>query len=116
MAPEQAMGEIVDSRTDIYALGCVAYWLVTGKLVFDSNSVSAMMIDHAKTSPSPPSERCEQKIPSDFEELILRCLEKDPGKRPSSAVELQKELAACRDSKGWGSEEAWDWWQKNVTR
>jgi len=115
MAPEQAMGEIIDARTDIYALGCVAYWLVTGQLVFDSNSVSAMMIDHAKTPPSPPSERCEQEIPLDLEELILRCLEKDPKKRPSSAVELQKELAGCRDSNRWGPEEAWEWWQRNVT-
>jgi serine/threonine-protein kinase len=115
MAPEQALGEPVDARTDIYALGCVAYWLVTGQLVFDSHSVSAMMIDHAKTPPSPPSQRCEQTIDSGFEELILRCLEKDPAKRPSSAAELEQELGRCSTVNKWGPEEARLWWRNHVT-
>ncbi|MGW8179184.1 MAG: serine/threonine protein kinase, partial [bacterium] len=114
MAPEQALGETIDSRTDIYALGCVAYWMLTGQLVFDSNNVSAMLIDHAKTPPSPPSQRCQQEIPSDLENLILRCLEKNPAERPCSAAELQVELAKCRDSDKWGQEEAVRWWQTNV--
>jgi serine/threonine-protein kinase len=114
MAPEQALGEPIDARTDIYALGCVAYWLLTGRLVFDANSVSAMMIDHAKTAPCPPSQRSGQMIPSDLEELVLRCLEKDPARRPSSAAELQKELDKCRDGDKWGPEEAARWWKSNV--
>ncbi len=114
MAPEQALGEPIDARTDIYALGCVAYWLVSGRLVFDANNISAMMIDHAKTAPRPPSERCEQNVPADLEELILRCLEKDPANRPATAEELQRELASCRDSDRWGPEQAARWWQTNV--
>jgi serine/threonine-protein kinase len=114
MAPEQALGEPIDARTDIYALGCVAYWLVTGRLVFDSNSISAMMIDHAKTPPSPPSQRCDQSISPDLESLILRCLEKDPAKRPSSAGELQRELSKCQVMGQWGPEEAAQWWKTNV--
>lgn len=114
IAPEQALGEAIDARTDIYALGCVAYWLVTGKLVFDANSVSAMMIDHAKTVPLPPSQRCKVPIAPDLERLILRCLEKDPSKRPCSAGELQQELAKCQDWGRWGPEDAARWWNSNV--
>lgn len=114
MAPEQALGEPLDARTDIYALGCVAYWLVTGQLVFESNSLSAMLIDHAKTAPCPPSERCKQKVAPDLDKLILSCLEKDPKNRPDSAEQLQRELASCQDSDRWGPEEAAKWWRTNV--
>jgi serine/threonine-protein kinase len=63
MAPEMALGGCVDGRADIYALGCVAYWLLTGKLVFDEENFVATMLAHASKAPIPPSRRTEIDIP-----------------------------------------------------
>jgi eukaryotic-like serine/threonine-protein kinase len=102
MPPEVALGtEPVDGRADIYALGCVAYWLLTGQRVFDGMSAMQMIIDHVRTPPVPPSQRARQPIPPALEDLVLRCLAKDPAARPSSARELAAALA------GLGLEERW---------
>ena len=112
MAPEQALGEgEVDARTDLYAVGCVAYWLVTGHVVFESDSVLAMIADHARTEPIPPSEKTDLEIPKALERAILRCLEKDPGKRPQSADELAAALDACAAPNPWTQERAKAWWE-----
>src|SRR5262245_43215638 len=89
MAPEMALGQKVDARADIYAVGCLAYWLVTGRLVFEEETTVATMLAHVQKPPIPPSKRTELQIPPAFEEIILACLEKDPQRRPASAAEIQ---------------------------
>ena len=84
MAPEMATGlSGVDHRADIYALGCVAYWLVTGTLVFDGDNAVGTIVDHVQRQPEPPSRRCELAIPEALERLILDCLEKEAGGAPA---------------------------------
>jgi serine/threonine-protein kinase len=112
MAPEQVLGNRpVDGRTDIYAVGCVGYWLLTGKLVFEGETVMKVMVDHAQTPPVPPSQRTELEIPASLETVVLACLEKDPGRRPQSADELSERLAACAaELPSWTPERARRWW------
>jgi len=111
MAPEVALGEgSTDHRVDIYALGCVAYWLVTGKLVFEGETGMKVMFAHAHSSPAPPSSRTELPIPAALEALILECLEKDPKKRPSSAAGLRARLQEIPPATPWTRERAERWW------
>jgi eukaryotic-like serine/threonine-protein kinase len=111
-APEIARGEATyDHRVDIYAVGCVAYWLVTGHRVFEGDTVMQMLFDHAGTPPPRPQTRTELPIPPDFERLIMDCLEKDPGRRPASAELLAQRLSRCSLQKPWTQEQAADWWR-----
>ena len=110
-SPEVVLGaEDVDGRADIYALGCVAYWLLTGQRVFESGSGMQMVADHLRTPPVPPSRRAGQAIPPALDEIVLRCLEKDPARRPASAAELSRELAALGIEPLWTDERARAWW------
>ncbi len=113
IAPEQAVGDKVDGRTDIYSLGCVAYWLLTGRPVFESDSAARLIADHVHAVPTPPSERVERKIPADLERVVLRCLEKQPGDRPQSAEELSEMLGSCETDAVWTRGKARDWWDRN---
>ena len=88
IAPEQVLGAHLDGRADIYATGCVAYWMLTGQLVFTADTPVALALHHAQTPPAPPSTRTEQFIPADLEALVMACLAKDPAARPQSAREL----------------------------
>jgi serine/threonine-protein kinase len=111
IAPEVVLGaQATDHRVDIYSLGCVAYWLVTGKLVFDGPGAVKVMADHVHTPPVPPSSRSELPIPPELEALILACLEKDPDKRPRTASVLQSRLQAIPNATSWTSERAAHWW------
>jgi hypothetical protein len=110
IAPESVLGAQTDHRVDIYSLGCVAYWLVTGKLVFEGPGTVKVMSDHVHTPPSPPSSRTELPIPPELDALILECLEKDPGKRPASASALQSRLQAIPIATPWTRERAERWW------
>ena len=110
MAPEQALGDPVDGRTDIYALGCVAYWLVTGRLVFECDSPMVMMAHHLNKEPVAPSLRSELPIPKALDEIILSCLEKDPTQRPQTAEQLDALLAASELDRLWTPERAHEWW------
>ncbi len=111
MPPELAMqADLVGPGTDVYALGCVAYWLVTGKFVFDQPTPMAMVVDHVKSQPLPPSSRTELEIPVALDEVILKCLEKDPSDRFASMRELSKALSRVPVEMGWGPAEAEDWW------
>ncbi len=115
MAPEIALGEqATDHRVDIYSLGCVAYWLVTGKLLFDGPSAVKVMVAHAHTPPPPPSSRTELPIPPELEALILDCLEKDPARRPASAEALQARLQAIPIATPWTRERAERWWSEHA--
>jgi eukaryotic-like serine/threonine-protein kinase len=111
MAPEVALAEANTTHAvDIYALGCVAYWLVTGKLVFEGPGAMKVMMAHAHTPPPAPSTRVELPIPPELEALILQCLEKNPAKRPASAAALQARLQAIPVAKAWTRERAEQWW------
>ena len=93
MAPEVVLGVAdTDHRVDLYALGCVGYWLLTGKLVFEGKSAVEVMFHHAHTPPSRPSTRSELPIPASLEELVMECLEKDPARRPASAEAVSTRL------------------------
>jgi eukaryotic-like serine/threonine-protein kinase len=112
MPPEIALGtEPIDGRADIYALGCVAYWLLTGKRVFESSSAMQMVVDHIRTPAVPPSRRGGPPIPPALEEIVLRCLEKDPASRPASAAGLSLELKALDLEAQWTEERAQAWWR-----
>ncbi len=114
LSPEVALGQgEVDARTDIYSLGCVAYWLVTGQLVFEGKTPMQVVLDHIQTAPIPPSQRTELEIPSALEQIILSCLEKKPEKRPQTALELAERLAACEIREPWTGEDAQHWWALN---
>jgi serine/threonine-protein kinase len=113
MAPEVALGEAVDGRADIYALGCVAYFLLTGQLVFDADTSIQVIARHLQSAPRPPSQRTNNEIPPELEKLVLHCLAKDPKDRPQSAAALAGALAAV-DSQRWGEDEAAQWWDANL--
>jgi serine/threonine protein kinase len=93
LAPELITGQgKVDGRADIYALGCVAYYLLTGKLVFEGGSAMQMAVAHAVEAPIPPSQRVSNPIPKALERIVMACLEKDPEHRPGSAIALLQML------------------------
>ena len=114
IAPEQvlSLGE-VDSRADIYSVGCVAYWLLTGEFVFRADTPIGVMMHHTHTPPLPPSQRTELPIPPQLDQLILACLEKDPARRPQSARELSRRLADIPIGKPWTEEQAYLWWSRH---
>ena len=112
MAPEVVLGVAdTDHRVDLYALGCVGYWLLTGKLVFVGKSVVEVMFHHAHTPPSKPSTRSELPIPASLEDLVMDCLEKDPTRRPASAEAVSIRLAAVSLESPWTVERAERWWE-----
>jgi serine/threonine-protein kinase len=115
MAPEVALARPdLDGRLDIYSLGCVAYWLVTGKQVFEADTPMALALKHVKDEPVPPSRRTEMEIGAEVEKMIMSCLEKEPSKRPQSAQDLLARLEACPVSDPWDSKRAGDWWEKHL--
>ncbi len=111
MAPEAALGETVDARADLYALGAVGYWLLTGHLVFEGETPYATVLDHVRKAPVPPSRRTEIEIPESLERIIMMCLEKDPAKRPASARELARILREVKFESNWDHARAERWWQ-----
>ncbi len=115
MAPELALGaDELDGRTDLYGLGCVAYWLLTGGLVFEEPTPTAMALAHVQKEPVKPSSRTELRISAEFEEIILRCLSKKPEERPASARLLRRMLMQCPEHGAWTQEDAEAWWRTNL--
>jgi serine/threonine-protein kinase len=111
MAPEAALGgQAIDARVDLYGLGCVAYWLLTGERVFVGRTPVEVLMHHIKTPPIPPSERTGRPIPASLEALVLACLAKDPDERPASAEWLAARLAECETSGDWTPARAHEWW------
>jgi serine/threonine-protein kinase len=110
MSPEQVLGDRpVDGRSDIYALGCVAYWLVTGELVFAGKTAIETMMQHVHETPPAPSQRTELEIPEALDAAILACLAKNPDDRPASADALASTLASI-ETPAWTPEDAKRWW------
>lgn len=115
MAPELATKpDQVDGRADLYALGCLAYWLVTGRLVFEQPTVAAVIGDHIFAKPLPPQEKASQAIPGALEDLILECLAKQPQDRPGSAKEVHRRLGEIRVLVPWGQQRAHAWWRARM--
>ena len=115
MAPEIIVGETeVDRRADVYALGCVAYFLLTGQLVFEADTPMKMLMQHVNARPVPPSQRTELKIPRELDELVMACLEKDPNARPQNAEELFRMAVDCRTCETWSQASARTWWQTHL--
>jgi serine/threonine-protein kinase len=115
MAPETILGDTdVDRRADVYALGCVAYYLLTGQLVFDADTSMKMLMHHLNTPPVPPSQRSELPIPRELDDLVLACLQKDPNQRPQNAGELFEMAYNCRACEGWSRELAHRWWEAHL--
>ena len=112
MAPEMALGEPVDGRADIYALGCVAYYLLTGQLVFEAEKAFQLIAKHLQTPPIPPSQRTSRSISPDLERLVLKCLAKNANDRPKSAAQLAQALEWV-PTDAWGEELAKRWWEMN---
>ena len=112
MSPEQATGrEDLDARSDIYCLGGVAYFLLTGQAPFVRDTPMQMLLAHAYEEPKPPTD-LRPDLPRDLEEVILRCLKKKPEERFADADTLEKALAACVDAGEWTEEAAAAWWRE----
>ncbi len=115
MAPEVVMGkQNIDGRADIYSLGCVAYWLLTGHLVFEEETAMGAALAHVQTAPTPPSNRTELEIPDVLERIVLQCLEKDPAQRPQTARGLLGLLEACTGAAPWTASDAEHWWNLHI--
>lgn len=112
MAPEMAVGDNVDARADLYALGCVAYYLLTGEHVFVGDTVLKVITQHVHAVPTPPSRRTELQIPAALERLVLSCLAKKPEQRPQGARQLAHALDAI-EGIAWSEEEAARWWNQH---
>ena len=113
MPPELAMGSEADPRSDVYALGCVAYWLLTGQTVFEGSAME-QAVAHARDEPVRPSARFELDVPDDLESVIVECLAKEPDRRPASARDLARRLAACADAGRWSDDDATGWWDTHL--
>jgi serine/threonine-protein kinase len=115
IAPEIVFGgRQVDGRADLYSLACTAYWAVTGQLVFDAATPADMLLHHAQTPPTPPSAVSELPVPKEFDRILMRCLEKDPTRRFSSALEVDAELAEVPTPARWTQGAARRWWQTHA--
>jgi serine/threonine-protein kinase len=115
MAPEIILGEAnVDRRADVYALGCVTYYLLTGHLVFEADTRMKMLMQHVQAEPVPPSQVSELRIPRELDELVLKCLNKDPRKRPQNAEELFAMAWKCKTCEDWNQQSARSWWETNL--
>ncbi len=113
MSPEQATGSNeVDERSDIYSLGAVMYLMATGKPPFDYSSPLKVLVAHASETPVSPRE-LNPTIPVELEEIILRCLEKQPEDRFQDVASLQEQLEQVQFDEYWSSKQASAWWNCN---
>lgn len=116
MPPELAEGKAVDGRTDIYALGCVLFWLLTGRTVFEGDTPMATVLAHIKDPAPAPSTATEIEVPVALDQLVLRCLEKDPAGRPPHADALLAELDGLALAPAWNPSRARQWWETHRPR
>jgi serine/threonine-protein kinase len=116
MAPEAIVGDgEVDRRADVYAIGCVAYFLLTGELVFQADTSMRMLMHHVQTQPVPPSQRTELPVPRELDDLVMACLQKDPRLRPQDAGELFRMACQCRGMRDeWTADQAEQWWKAHL--
>ena len=116
LAPEGVeRPEELDARSDLYAVGAIGYFLLTGKPLFELKNLRDVLMHQVKTMPPKPSDRLGKPIGSDLENLIMQCLAKDPDRRPPNASSLEKALADCQSAGTWTCKEAEAWWNQNVS-
>jgi hypothetical protein len=116
MAPESIdRPETVDARADIYAVGAVGYYLLTGTPVFQGEDTMAVCMAHLQAKPEPPSLRASRAIATDLEAVLLWCLEKKPDKRPENIEVLSDELARCKAAGTWTLAQGRAWWKARQT-
>ena len=114
MPPERVLGGTADERSDLYSLGCVAYWMLTGRTVFTGDPM-AVMIHHAPNAcPPPPSKGMAHALPPGLDEVVLACLDKTPQNRPASALELWRRLGDIALTAVWSPERAEGWWREHL--
>ncbi len=110
MSPEQALGEFEpDARGDIYSLGAVAYFLLTGRPPFEGDKPMKVLLAHAREDVVPPS-RIQSEVPDDLERVVMRCLAKQPEDRFQNVAALGQSLADCEAAADWSREHAARWW------
>jgi hypothetical protein len=102
----------IDARADIYALGALAFFLLTGRDVFEGKTAEEICRKQIKEMPERPSKRLDRSVSKDFEDLVLLCLEKDPDRRPNDIPALVKKLRACKDAEDWTEEKRKTWWDE----
>ena len=113
VAPEAVTEpDLVGPGADLYAVGAVAYYLLTGKRVFEGKTALELCIQHVTAAPTPPSRVAEGELPAELDALVLRCLAKQPAERPASAAELAEELARFAT---WSDADARGWWDRHRT-
>jgi hypothetical protein len=111
IAPETVVApETVDRRADLYALGAVGYWLLTGTHVFGGSSIVEVFAHHLHSVPESPSARLDAPVSADLENVLLACLAKRPEDRPASAHVLRERLRACAGAGRWTNARAAEWW------
>jgi serine/threonine-protein kinase len=114
MAPEMASGQPVDSRADLYALGCVGYFLVTGQRIFEGTHPMQVLVQHLQSEPVPPSERIGRPVPPALERLLMQCVAKSPADRPPGAAWLAEAFGAAGADE-WTQADAQRWWESTFT-
>lgn len=110
MSPEQAVSGTVDERSDLYSLGCVAYWLLTGEPVFSGHTPIETIVQHVKSDPTAPSGHSEIAVPPMLDSIILSCLAKSPADRPQTADALAQLLESVPLDQEWNAERSKAWW------
>jgi DNA-binding NtrC family response regulator len=114
LAPELVSGQVsFDERADIYALGCVAFWLLTGRPPFGAGDAVSILMQHSTKTPAAPSTICEASIPADLDALVLECLSKEPALRPASADRLGDRLEKLSIPTEWSQQRAREWWESH---
>jgi eukaryotic-like serine/threonine-protein kinase len=115
MAPEIILGsDDVDRRADVYAIGCVAFYLLTGTRVFQDGNQMQMLVDHVHAEPVPPSSRAATALPREVDVLVLDCLRKRPADRPADAQALLQRINDAKIADRWNNDQARAWWQARL--
>ena len=115
MAPEMILGrDDVDRRADVYAIGCVAFYLLTGTRVFQDGNQMQVLVDHVHSEPVPPSNRLGRPLPKEVDVLVLDCLRKNPEERPRDAAELLERITSYHLAGQWSGAHARAWWQARL--
>jgi serine/threonine-protein kinase len=114
MAPEAVRApETIDARADLYSVGALAYFLLTGTELFHG-ATAVVLSQQMYAVPQRPSSRLGAELPAELERIVMRCLEKDADLRPQSALQLAAELQQTDAAQTWTSEDSAAWWSRNV--
>ena len=115
IAPEQALGQATDGRSDLYALGCVGFWLLTGKVLFERTNTLMLLLAHIQDTPPDLKPFVPGPLPEGLERILRACLAKAREDRPQTARELLAQLRAIEvpPEQAWSEEAAHSWWEKH---